>query len=198
MWIILKRFGASASNWQSDHKENLNLVVRRMDYIRQAKIEDLERIAEIFVFNYRLNFYPIFKDDCYSSIRGIIKRCTPLGSKCTPHRPFVKLYRGVKRKRLHGDHFRITVEPVIVKKYRKTLANQGFSKRNWTPTLIRFVSKQVSNYGADNGSRTRLSGLGSRSSTDKLYLRYVKYYVLFLRKCQVNKFKLLPYFFFHI
>ena len=38
-------------------------MVRSMDYIRQAKIEDLERIAEIFVFNYRLNFYPIFQDD---------------------------------------------------------------------------------------------------------------------------------------
>ena len=36
-----------------------------MDNIRQAKIEDLERIAEIFVFNYRLNFYPIFKDDTF-------------------------------------------------------------------------------------------------------------------------------------
>ena len=59
----------------------------------------------------------------------IIKRCTPLGSKCTPHRPFVKWYRGVKRKRLHGDPFRITVEPVIVKKYRKTLANRGFCKK---------------------------------------------------------------------
>ena len=61
--------------------------------------------------------------------RGIIKRCTPLGSKCTPHRPFVKWYRGVKRKRLHGDHFRTTVEPVIVKRYRKTLANRGFCKK---------------------------------------------------------------------
>ena len=61
--------------------------------------------------------------------RGIIKRCTPLGSKCTPHRPFVKWYRGVKQKRLHGDHFRITVKPVIVKKYMKTLANRGFCKK---------------------------------------------------------------------
>lgn len=59
----------------------------------------------------------------------IIKRCTPLGSKCTPHRPFVKWYRGVKRKRLHSDHFRITVEPVIVKKYRKALVNRGFCKK---------------------------------------------------------------------
>ena len=49
--------------------------------------------------------------------------------RCTPHRPFVKWYRGVKRKRLHGDHFRITVEPVIVKKYRKPLVNGGFCKK---------------------------------------------------------------------
>ena len=34
-----------------------------MNYIRQAKYDDLDRIAEIFVFNYRLNFYPIFRDD---------------------------------------------------------------------------------------------------------------------------------------
>ena len=34
-----------------------------MNYIRQARYDDLERIAEIFVFNYRLNFYPIFRDD---------------------------------------------------------------------------------------------------------------------------------------
>ena len=30
---------------------------------------------------------------------------------------------------LHGDHFRITVEPVIVKRYRKTLVNKGFCKK---------------------------------------------------------------------
>lgn len=31
--------------------------------IRQAKIEDLARIAEIEIFNYRLNFCPIFRND---------------------------------------------------------------------------------------------------------------------------------------
>ena len=36
-----------------------------MNYIRQATIDDLERIAEIFVFNYRLNFYPIFQEDTF-------------------------------------------------------------------------------------------------------------------------------------
>ncbi len=34
-----------------------------MENIRKAKPKDFERIAEIEVFNYRLNFYPIFKDD---------------------------------------------------------------------------------------------------------------------------------------
>ena len=32
-------------------------------YIRPATEADLGRIAEIEVFNYRLNFYPIFRDD---------------------------------------------------------------------------------------------------------------------------------------
>ena len=36
-----------------------------MNYIRQAMVDDLGRIAEIFVFNYRLNFYPIFQEDTF-------------------------------------------------------------------------------------------------------------------------------------
>ena len=36
-----------------------------MNYIREAKINDLVRIAEIFVFNYRLNFYLIFQEDTF-------------------------------------------------------------------------------------------------------------------------------------
>lgn len=34
-----------------------------MKDIRQATTDDLSRIAEIEVFNYRLNFYPIFQSD---------------------------------------------------------------------------------------------------------------------------------------
>ena len=49
----------------------------------------------------------------------IVKRCTPLGSKCTPHRPFVKWYGEAKRNRLCSDRFRIAVEPVFVKRYNK-------------------------------------------------------------------------------
>ena len=33
--------------------------------IREAKLDDLARIAEIEVFNYRLNFYHIFQDDSF-------------------------------------------------------------------------------------------------------------------------------------
>ena len=36
-----------------------------MQNIRKATIDDLARIAEIVIFNYRLNFYPIFKNDDY-------------------------------------------------------------------------------------------------------------------------------------
>lgn len=35
----------------------------KYDNIRQAAKKDVFRIAEIEVFNYRLNFYPIFKND---------------------------------------------------------------------------------------------------------------------------------------
>ncbi len=34
-----------------------------MNKIRRATTDDAYRIAEIIVFNYRLNFYPIFKND---------------------------------------------------------------------------------------------------------------------------------------
>jgi len=34
--------------------------------IRKAKIEDLSRVAEIYVFNNRINYFPIFKDEEFS------------------------------------------------------------------------------------------------------------------------------------
>ena len=36
-----------------------------MGNIRQARAEDLARISEIEIFNYRLNFYPIFRSDWF-------------------------------------------------------------------------------------------------------------------------------------
>lgn len=35
------------------------------NHIRPAREEDLARVAEIEVFNFRLNFYPIFLEDAY-------------------------------------------------------------------------------------------------------------------------------------
>jgi len=36
-----------------------------MSPIRKATAADLARIAEIEIFNYRLNFYPIFRNDWF-------------------------------------------------------------------------------------------------------------------------------------
>lgn len=37
-----------------------------MKYIRKATEQDVSRIAEILVFNNRMNYWPIFQDDTYS------------------------------------------------------------------------------------------------------------------------------------
>ena len=34
--------------------------------VRKAKTDDLSRVAEIYVFNNRINFFPIFKDEGFS------------------------------------------------------------------------------------------------------------------------------------
>ena len=36
-----------------------------MNNIRQATPADVARVAEIEIFNYRLNFYPIFQNDWF-------------------------------------------------------------------------------------------------------------------------------------
>jgi len=36
-----------------------------MNNVRQATLADIARIAEIEIFNYRLNFYPIFQNDWF-------------------------------------------------------------------------------------------------------------------------------------
>ena len=47
--------------------------------IRKAEARDLSRIAEIFVFNNRINYYPIFGDAQYSfgelQVLSVIDRC---------------------------------------------------------------------------------------------------------------------------
>jgi len=41
------------------------LTDEKMKNIRQATERDLSRIAEMVVFNYRMNFYPIFRNDYF-------------------------------------------------------------------------------------------------------------------------------------
>lgn len=49
-----------------------------MNTIRQATAQDLYRIAEMHVFNFRLNYYPIFLDDMYYfgelQVPAVVKR----------------------------------------------------------------------------------------------------------------------------
>jgi putative acetyltransferase len=40
-------------------------MIKMGNFVRKANMNDLSRIAEIQVFNYRLFFYPIFKSDDY-------------------------------------------------------------------------------------------------------------------------------------
>lgn len=52
--------------------------------IRKAIIDDLSRVAEIYVFNNRINFFPIFKDEVFSF--GELQ-VVPLIDKCNDRIP---------------------------------------------------------------------------------------------------------------
>ena len=43
----------------------MSKCISNLENIRRSNKDDLNRIAEILVFNYRLYFYPIFKNDNY-------------------------------------------------------------------------------------------------------------------------------------
>jgi putative acetyltransferase len=47
-----------------------------VEHIRPARAEDLNRIAEIEIFNYRLNFYPIFRSDRYYFVEKTVPNLT--------------------------------------------------------------------------------------------------------------------------
>lgn len=83
-------------------------------YIRPAAEADLGRIAEIEIFNYRLNFYPIFRDDeFYFRDLQVSTRSASLG------RFLDELWvydDGVVKGfiRVHGDELcKLFVEPVL-------------------------------------------------------------------------------------
>ena len=47
-----------------------------MEHIRPAAADDLNRIAEIEIFNYRLHFYPIFRSDRYYFVEKTVPNLT--------------------------------------------------------------------------------------------------------------------------
>ena len=82
--------------------------------IRQATPADLARIAEIEVFNYRLNFYPIFRSDEFYFSEMTVPNLMPLRADFIPD---ILVYDdGVVKGFLHygGDEVRrLYVEPVL-------------------------------------------------------------------------------------
>ena len=82
--------------------------------IRPATSADLARIAEIEVFNYRLNFYPIFRSDEFYFDEMTVPKLMPLRAGFIPD---ILVYDdGVVKGFLHygGDEVRrLYVEPVL-------------------------------------------------------------------------------------
>ena len=54
--------------------------------IRKAIIDDLSRVAEIYVFNNRINYFPIFKDESFSfgelQVVSLVDNYVPFQDKC--------------------------------------------------------------------------------------------------------------------
>jgi putative acetyltransferase len=85
-----------------------------MTHIRSATAADLARIAEIEVFNYRLNFYPIFRSDEFYFDELTVPKLMQLREDFIPD---ILVYDdGVVKGFLHfgGDEVRrLYVEPVL-------------------------------------------------------------------------------------
>ena len=85
-----------------------------MSPIRPATMADLARIAEIEVFNYRLNFYPIFRSDAFYFDEMTVPNLMPLRADFIPD---ILVYDdGVVKGFLHygGDEVRrLYVEPIL-------------------------------------------------------------------------------------
>lgn len=62
---FIRDVGEPFFNKTGIYGENQMTDTTSKEYLRKATAADLARIAEIVIFNYRLNFYPIFKNDAY-------------------------------------------------------------------------------------------------------------------------------------
>ena len=80
--------------------------------------------------------------------------CTPFAEKCTP---FDLSLKGLPTKMKTGSAALVSEQPqslLSLKRIEKALQIKDFTKRKRTPVVIRIVSKSVSGYGGDKGSRT--------------------------------------------
>jgi len=97
-----------------------------MDFIRSALPRDASRIAEIIITNYRVNFYPFFKNDKFYVVKGLI---------CLKGAEIEKLYvepkfqgQGIGAKLLSFACTRKNSQFLYVLKYNKRAI--AFYKRN--------------------------------------------------------------------
>ncbi len=103
-----------------------------MNYIRQAVVDDLGRIAEIFVFNYRLNFYPIFQEDTFyfeelTVFNMVESFAKELDSICVYADGVVKGFIQIEKREVK----RLFVEPVLQGKAIGTeLLEYGIAERD--------------------------------------------------------------------
>ena len=85
-----------------------------MTNIRRASPEDLNRIAEIEVFCYRLNFYPIFREDAFYFGEFQVANRTAAHRVNLDH--FLVYDDGVVKgfiQTAHGEVKKLFVEPVL-------------------------------------------------------------------------------------
>ena len=128
-----------------------------MQNIRQARPQDAERIAEIYVFNYRLNFYPIFLDDSFYFKELTVNRQSALFESASKDiwvfdkvvrndvAPIIKDERTVLPIRVIAEALGATVtwneaeQSVTIAKGNTTIViyiNQPFAKVNSKPVLL--------------------------------------------------------------
>lgn len=125
-----------------------------MEHIRRAQPSDAPRIAEIRVFNYRLQFYPIFRDDDFYFREMTVAAVTEsLRGDAAALASYYVYDDGIVRGMMQaadGELVRLFVEPVfqgrgIGAKLLEYAVNHLHAERLWVleknPRAIRFYER---------------------------------------------------------
>ena len=93
----------------------MTIRVNNMEHIRNAGVSDASRIAEIIVTNYRVNFYPFFKnDEFYFGVLNVLHVASEYCEGSDALRETLVYDDGVVKGiiRVHGDEIvKLYVEP---------------------------------------------------------------------------------------